>query len=333
MRKIAIILIAVLAVALPVAAQQQQPTQQPSQQSSQQSSQQQSQPILIGEDMFTQGLDLIDAQNFDQAVLDFSLVILLNPTFSPAYYGRAEGYQGLNDLDHALTDVNSAIDQKEGMQPDYVASLYSLRARIEQQRQQVDDAISDYTQSITLSPTVEGLASRALLYLSKSDYQSALADFDGAINLDTSNPVLYVYRGLVNTALDDRPAAGADYLQFFNLTETSTINSDVLNSGQSLSIQVDRGVVHRIPFMAKAGQFMSALAAASSASIDPLMVLVDSQGDALTGDDDSGRNGSALIIDYQIPADGEYTLVVGHSLGGFTGDVVISLQISDTALR
>jgi len=329
MRKIAIILIAVLAAALPVAAQQQQPTQQPSQQSSQQ----QSQPILIGEDMFTQGLDLIDAQNFDQAVLDFSLVILLNPTFSPAYYGRAEGYQGLNDLDHALTDVNTAIEQKEGMQPDYVASLYTLRARIEQQRQQVDDAIGDYTQSITLSPTVEGLASRALLYLSKSDYQSALADFDGAINLDTSNPVLYVYRGLVNTALDDRPAAGADYLQFFNLTETNTITSAELNSGQSLRIQVDRGIVHRIPFTARAGQFMSALASASTAGIDPLMVLVDSQGEALTGDDDSGRNGSALIFDYQIPADGEYALVVGHSLGGFTGEVVVGLQLSDTASR
>ena len=41
-------------------------------------------------------------------MLDLSLFILLNPTYSPAYFGRAQGYMGLNKYDHALQDVDHA---------------------------------------------------------------------------------------------------------------------------------------------------------------------------------------------------------------------------------
>ena len=49
------------------------------------------------------------------------------------------------------------------------------------------------------------------------------------------------------------------------------------------------------------------------------MVLVDATGTPLAGDDDSGGSVNALILNYVLPADGQYSLVVGHSLGGFTG--------------
>jgi tetratricopeptide (TPR) repeat protein len=319
MRKLAIIVIifvAVLAAALPAVAQQEE---------------EQSQPIILVPEAFNRGLDALEAQEFDRAVLDFSLVILLNPTFSPAYYSRAQSYAGMNDLDRALEDVNTALAMSATARPEYAAALYMLRAGIEQQQQQVDAAIDDYSEAIALVPTIESLASRAFMYMAKDDYLNALADFDDAIDLDDSNPILYVYRGFVNVALDDRPAAGDDYLHFFNLVETDTVDTLELKSGEVISIQVDLGVVHRIPFAAKAGQFMSALAAPSGEGIDPLMVLLDGQGAALTGDDDSGRNGSALIFDFMIPEDGEYMLVVGHSLGGSTGEIVVGLQLSDEA--
>ena len=52
------------------------------------------------------------------------------------------------------------------------------------------DALKDYSQSITIKPTLKALASRGLLYLAQSNYQSALTDFNSAITLDSSNPVL-----------------------------------------------------------------------------------------------------------------------------------------------
>ena len=85
-----------------------------------------------------------------------------------------------------------------------------------------------------------------------------------------------------------------------------------------------------LPFTAKAKQYVSALAVARSGDVDPLLVLIDGQSKALAGDDDGGGNSNALILNYQVAADGNYALVVGHSLGGYTGTVLIQFQISDT---
>jgi hypothetical protein len=138
---------------------------------------------------------------------------------------------------------------------------------------------------------------------------------------------------MVNTSLEDAKAAGSDYLSFFDLVQTSTIDHDAIQTGQQVTLQVDQGTVYHIPFTAKAGQYASALAVARSGSVDPLMVLVDPDGGALAGDDDSGGNTDALILNYEIPEDGEYALLIGHSLGGFSGTVQIRIQVGDEPVQ
>jgi hypothetical protein len=58
-------------------------------------------------------------------------------------------------------------------------------------------------------------------------------------------------------------------------------------------------------------------------------VILDIVGDPLVGDDDSGGNMDAAIRDYTIPADGEYTLLVGHAAGGGVGNINISIILSE----
>ncbi len=321
MRKIAVIsLVLVFAAALPAFAQQPQPTPQ-----------QQTQLPLIASGLLDRADQSLSDQDYQKAVLDLSLFIMLNPTYSPAYYGRAQGYAGLSNFDSALQDVNQALTMATTIgTPAYNAALYSLRGQIDQQQQHYDTALDDFTQSITFQPTASALANRGLLYMSNNDMPSALKDLNDAIGLNSSNAALYVYRGLVNTRLKDLQSSGADYLHFFTLLQASPVNHATIQPGQAVSLNEDRAVVHIVPFAAKAGQYASALAVGRGGDVDPLMVLIDAQGNPLAGDDDSGGGTSALILDYKIATDGQYALVVGHSLGGYTGQILLQLQLSDT---
>ena len=183
-------------------------------------------------------------------------------------------------MDQALTTATVIAS------PTYSAALYALRGQIDQQQQQYDTALEDFTQSITFQPTATALANRGLLYMSNNDMQSALKDLNDAISLDSSNASLYVYRGLVNAQLKDLAGSGADYLHFFSLLQADTVNHAAMQPGQALSLDEDHAVVHLVPFTAKAGQYVSALAAGRNGNVDPLMVLIDAQGNPLAGDDD-----------------------------------------------
>jgi tetratricopeptide (TPR) repeat protein len=316
MARVIVLLVWVIAIAAPVYAQDaQQPVALP----------------VIAQPLLDRADQALTAQYFESARLDLSLFILLNPTFSPAYFGRAQANLGLDDLDAALKDVNRALETaQDAWTTDYNASLYSLRAQIDQRQERLDDALDDYSQSITLQPTVQALAGRGLLYLSSDDLTAALDDFNGAVNLDENNPVLYIYRGLINGQLRNVEATGADYLHFFSLIQTNPVSRPEIQPGQMVSLNVDQGVIYILPFTAKAGQFASALAVGRSGDVDPLLVLIDGAGNPLAGDDDGGGSTSALILDYPIETDGQYTLLVGHSLGGFTGQVALQIQVSDT---
>src|SRR5664279_1408774 len=321
MKKIALMLMFVIASVIPVSAQQAQPAAQPTQT-----------PIsVVDSALFTKATDSITAQDFKAAVLDLSLFILLNPTYSPAYYGRAQSYMGLNDFDHALQDVNLALATAgTAATPDYSATLYTTRGEIDRQQQKPDDALKDFTQAITLAPSEQALAERGLLYAAQNDLPSGLKDLNSAVALDATNPVLYIYRGEINNGLHDSKSTAADYLHFFSLIQPNPTQHAPINSGDVVTLQVDQGVFFIVPFTVKARQYVSALAAARTGSVDPLMVLIDPTGKPLAGDDDSGGNVNALILNYIAPADGQYALVVGHSLGGVTGTVLVQLQITDT---
>ncbi|MEO8397682.1 MAG: hypothetical protein ABI700_32105, partial [Chloroflexota bacterium] len=291
MKKIALILLLVIISTVPAYAQQQPQTG----------------ADLVAYDLFNKGSDLLTAQNYDQAVLDLSLFILVNPTYTLGYFARAQGYMALSKFDNALQDVDHAIATvPSSASADYGAALYSMRAEIEGQQKNADGALKDYSQSITIKPTMTALASRGLIYLGQSNYQSALTDLNDAITLDSSNPVLFVYRGAANAGLHNPTGTAADYLDFFNAISPNPTIHDPIQSGQVVTLQVDQGVVTVLPFAAKANQYISALAVARSGSVDPLLALIDSKGTALAGDDDGGGNSNALILNYQVAADGNY---------------------------
>ena len=66
-----------------------------------------------------------------QAIIDYSLFILLNPTFSQAYYNRALSYEATGDLNQAIQDLGRALSYflahvLSGRPVDYVFILRTL---------------------------------------------------------------------------------------------------------------------------------------------------------------------------------------------------------------
>lgn len=81
------------------------------------------------------------------------------------------------------------------------AENYLQRGRFAVESGNLDAAISAYTQVILLAPDPTfasvGYNNRGLTYLHKGDNDSALADFNKAIELKSDNPVPRYYRGIM----------------------------------------------------------------------------------------------------------------------------------------
>lgn len=284
--------------------------------------------IVIAPELFDRATAALNDEDFRRAELDFSLFILLNPTFSPAYYYRAMTLLGEQEFDRAMQDYDQAVATSATFNGTYISELLTARADLLTQNDQFSDALADYSQAISLQPSATAaFVGRGMIYMRQNDFELARGDFDSAIGQQTNNPALYLYRALIISQLDEPRAAAADYLEFLNLIETISADDIPLTPGNMVSVQMDFGVTHRLNFEAQAGQQLSAVAAGRSATVDPLMVIVNESGEPLIADDDSGGRGAALIQSFTIPADGTYTLIIGHSLGGYVGQIVVGIEL------
>ena len=61
--------------------------------------------------------------------------------------------------------------------------------------------------------------------------------------------------------------------------------------------------------------------------VDALLVLTDVAGTALIADDDGAGAMDARIVDYVLPEDGVYRLVLGHAGGDALGDLRVTLSL------
>src|SRR5690242_19937483 len=68
-------------------------------------------PKIVGLDVYLRAAQEFKDQKYELAVSDFSLVILLNPTFNDPYLQRALSYIQLKNTHAALVDLNHLIKQ------------------------------------------------------------------------------------------------------------------------------------------------------------------------------------------------------------------------------
>ncbi|PJF39638.1 MAG: tetratricopeptide repeat protein [Chloroflexi bacterium] len=355
--------------------------------------------LSVAPTLFDRAVNASTQGNFDQAILDISLFIMLNPTVPEAYIQRGTIYQMNNNTEAALDDYRQAVTliddpstasilqteiaRIQAVNGDFETAFETLEASIEmfpdnpdthlllarmyQDSQQFPEAIEaynevirllpnaaqpylergiveqiigdsenafdDFSMAIELDPTLmEAYFRRAIVYYSENNFNPsvdnlnlALDDLNTAIDLAPDFPQLYVLRGTIYGQLDNPVSAATDYYQWINIIEERRIESESLDTNQSISLQMQGGVVYQIPFEARAGQSINVQATSTETS--PILVILDAQGKPLVGDNDTAATGSAMIQGYRLPESGTYTIVVSHSAFGPTdGMIVVSLE-------
>jgi tetratricopeptide (TPR) repeat protein len=283
----------------------------------------------VAPEFFNRALDALNAEDYERAVLDLSTFILLNPTSGRAYYLRAYSYHSLGHTDYALGDLDHAVRFTDAF-PDLQSAAYELRAGLYADAGRNREALDDLGEAVALTPDAELYQNRALLYLEELDYAAAVSDLDEAANLGADNPALFFYRATAQTALDHNDEAAVDYYQWVTGIQQQFTEQDEMGAGDSVTLDMEPSLVYSIPFEAERGQVINVVAANLSGDADPLVVLIGPEGDPLAGNDGT-RSGdtSAVISDFVAPEQGSYSLLVTHSIEGYSGRVVVLLEMDE----
>jgi tetratricopeptide (TPR) repeat protein len=139
---------------------------------------------IKADQFYQKGAESYKKRNYDQAITEFTEAIRLNPNDTHAYNARGVAYQAKRLYDQAIADYDQAIqlDSKNAMP-------YNNRARINAYYLQRDfnSAISDANKAVSLSPNdAIYLDTRGWANLGIGDYDKAIADFEKALQIDSS---------------------------------------------------------------------------------------------------------------------------------------------------
>lgn len=291
---------------------------------------QQTVPIYAATNVYERATQAFATGSYDQAVLDASLYILLNPTHNRGYFLRGLSYLQSDNPDSALADLNRTITLTGEGEPDFLAQAYTIRAAVYNEQDDTDAALADYAASIEITPTDNAYFARALLYREQGDNENALADLTEAINLAPEDALYPLYRGLVQNALGNTAEAAADVIRYIELVESSRVDADPLTPGTPIRVDLGFGTVQAFPIEGQTGQRLTALAIGEPADqTDPIIVLLDPDGTPLIADDDGTGTLGSLILDYVLPADGQYTLLVTSTPSQATGQIQIGIELLD----
>ncbi len=215
MRKsiIFILLVLITVAALPANAQQIQPTPVPS-------GSQEASPAVAPE-LFNKGSAALQSGDYQQALLNYSLFLMVNPTDSQGFLARGFANQYLGEIDNALDDLTQALNFAPP-ETEYAARAYQTRADVYLQKNNVESALADLNASLEIMPnSPEALGTRASIFIFQQRFDDALADYTQVIELQPNAPVAYNQRGDLNRQIGNLDAALEDFNQSLQLDPNS----------------------------------------------------------------------------------------------------------------
>jgi tetratricopeptide (TPR) repeat protein len=210
------------------------------------------------------------------------------------------------------------------------AQAVYLRGRSYTALDNSEAAFADFDQLVSLVEAGAGYPSleyayweRAIAYAEIGDFAAARADVDRATMIDPGHVNNFIARGTIAALRGDTEAAGQEFLGVMLCGERERIDQPTLPVGEVATLDMREGRVYIIPVRLEAGSFITI--SAISGEADPVIALLDPNGAPINGDDDSGFMLTSLIEDFEIDADGTYTLMVSHAGGGSSGNIAVSV--------
>ena len=165
-------------------------------------------PTKKAELYFDRGFIYLKKESYDNAIVDLTRTIKLNPENLAAYLMRGISYSDSGKTDRALADFGKAID----LAPENPRA-YLWRGRVYFEKKDYDKAIKSFTRAIKLEPeNSTAHLWRGQAYLGKKDYDKAIAGFTRAIELKPEDPDAYLWRGRAYLKKEDYDKAFEDFL-------------------------------------------------------------------------------------------------------------------------
>jgi tetratricopeptide (TPR) repeat protein len=163
----------------------------------------------IALDYSSRGFEATLNENYDAAIANYDVAILLDSENESFYADRADAYEAMGDKDKAEADrKRKALLEHASAEFDRLTeegwSLYEA--------DEFAKAIDVYTQALTIRPLDDvALWQRSLAYDGMENYERAIADLDKAISINPEDADYYQYRANSYAALGQVDKALADY--------------------------------------------------------------------------------------------------------------------------
>ena len=193
-------------------------------------------------------------------------------------------------------------------------------------------ALESFRRALNLNhQDAEAMNWMGVTYRYLGDYEASISHITMAMQLDESYSLPYLSRGITYENMENAEASAADYFQYAMLNRSRTLFHAELEGDSEFELPMREGWVYSIPFDAKRGQTIDiGVTTSAPGFVDPLIILIAPDGKALIGDDDISRSEyDAVIADYKLPANGEYTLVVSHAEGGANGTINVDIDVTE----
>ena len=194
---------------------------------------------MIGQldNYFEQGLRLMDAGDFEQAVAMFDSAIKLGlGDIAEMYVCRGEALAYLGQWQAAEDSINEALRREP-----YMAAAYNERGNVRRFQQDYENAINDYTAAIQIDPTYhEAYYNRALAYEERHRFAEAEADLTLTLELNPEVSQAYEVRGRVRASQRKFDAAIEDLTHYLRVGGGRQYDNHSEIQGYLLSLRLQR---------------------------------------------------------------------------------------------
>ena len=191
-------------------------------------------------------------------------------------------------------------------------------------------AAKDYSLVLEHAPQdLTALNNRCWAFSEIGHHELALADCNQLMSLSPDEAYPYLNRGIVYEKMGDMDAAMEDYVEYLKRRKRRVIRNETLAWEGKLEVAMGEGTIYVFPVKASAGQrvLVSAISSQRDVDADPLLVILDPQGEPLIANDDTGDWWDSLV-QFRAPVSGEYAIVLSHAGGSTEGRVQVTFELA-----
>jgi SpoVK/Ycf46/Vps4 family AAA+-type ATPase len=183
------------------------------------------------------GNEYYEKGDYDKAIENYNMAILLNPVFSEAYFNRALSYYQLKNFDKSISDYTKSME----LDPQNPI-IFNNRGDAFYRKQDFQSAIKDYDKAISLNPNyLKAFYNRGLSYASIEEYEKAVEDFSKVLKLKPDFAEAYHLRGLAYEYAGSLSNATKDYEKALELNPELTEAKTHLESAKAKKDQEGKG--------------------------------------------------------------------------------------------